>query len=150
MRVNILHIEEKEFKKLNVPTLFNDNNTSRCYATINYLQYSYKFSWQSDIIQPKETEIKNGVYAIGIDQNFAIIDFNINAVILNLRLDYLFCDTKIFKNFIYLITELEIIKIDIFTLEKIKEYALPDIFEEINFDDKIRVNCFENSVIYLD
>ncbi|HEX8576093.1 MAG TPA: hypothetical protein VF677_07335 [Flavobacterium sp.] len=150
MDIIISQIEETEFNKLNIPILFSDAKTNRCYGIISNHNYSYRFSWQSDVVKPNITEVKNGIYAIGIDQNLSIIDFNINSITCSLELTYFFYDTKIFDNFIYIITELEIIKIDIIAFKIIKEYELPDVFKEMVFaNNKVRVQCLDDNIIYL-
>ena len=148
MNIDILQIEELEFNKLNAPTLFNNSYTSRCFGIIKNKIFSYKFAWQSDLIKPVLTEVNKNVFAIGIDQNFAIINFNLNSIVSKLELSYTFYDTKIFNNFIYVITELEIIKINSLTFKVIKEYPLPEIFEEIILkNENITVRCLDGTVI---
>ena len=148
MNISLLKINESEFNKLNIPILFNDSYTSRCFGVIKNNKYSYKFSWQSDLIQPILSEVINGIFSIGIDQNFTIINFNLNLIAFKLELNYTFYDTKIFNDLIYVITELEIIKINALTFKVLEEYLLPDIFEEIIFEEKkISVRCLDQSVI---
>jgi hypothetical protein len=148
MKINILKVGESEFDKLNVPMLFNDINTRRCFGVIKNNISSYKYSWQSDMIEPLLTEITKDIYAIGIDQNFAVINFKLNSIVFKLELNYTFYDTKIFNEFIYVITELEIVKINSLTFKVMKEYQLPDIFEEILLTDKkITVRCLDQSII---
>jgi hypothetical protein len=149
MNIVISQINEQEFNNLNIQILFsNNNNTDRCFGIITNHILSYRFSWQSDMIQPLLTKVKSGIYSIGIDQKFAIVDFNLGAIVFYLELNYTFYDTKIFDNLIYLNTELEILIIDSVTFEVIKEYPLPDIFGEIiKTNEKITVRCLDNSII---
>ncbi|EOR96429.1 hypothetical protein ADIARSV_0332 [Arcticibacter svalbardensis MN12-7] len=61
---------------------------------------------------------------------------------LDLNLFYNFYDAKIFNDWLFVITELEIIKVDIKTLKVIGKYALPDFFEEMEFNHRIiEIKC---------
>ncbi len=131
MNIILKEISEFDFSNLNVPVLFHEKRTGRSFGTITSGSNSYKFSWQSNLLKPKLKMIRSGIYSIGIDQHFAIIDLVTNAVLINLNLDYFFCDAILCNDFVYVITELEIIKIHGASFEIIAEFELPDVYEGI-------------------
>ncbi|MNY79972.1 hypothetical protein D3C86_2208390 [compost metagenome] len=56
---------------------------------------------------------------------------------------------KLHEDFLYVITELSIIKIELVTFSIIEAFSLPDFFEEIIFDkNRIEVKCSNNEVAY--
>ncbi|HPQ22502.1 MAG TPA: hypothetical protein PK147_11650 [Saprospiraceae bacterium] len=66
-------------------------------------------------------------------------------------MDYYFYDTKIFKEAMYVITELEIIKINITDLAIVGTYSLPDYYERIEFnEDLITIKCIDDEIVNLD
>jgi hypothetical protein len=148
MKVELKLINEVVFNELNSKTIFNVERP-RCYGILANKDYSYKLGWQSEIVNPKINEISDNVYSIGIDLNFAIIDFEKGNVVLNLPLDYFFYDTKLHNGFIYVITELLIIKINQMTYEIIEKFDLPDFFDEIIFkDDTMEIRCLNDEIVY--
>lgn len=144
-------ITESEFKLLKAPELFHNTLGNICYGKIAFPnEINYKFSWQSDLIQPEIIEIKPGIFSIGIDLNITLIDTTKNVMILNILLNHFYYETLIFQNNIYIVSQLEIIQMDFNTLKIIKTHDLPDIFETIIFgEDKIEVACMENNRVEL-
>lgn len=147
MKVELKLINEVVFNESNLTTIFNVARP-RCYGILVNKDYSYKLGWQSEIVNPKINEISDNVYSIGIDLNFAIIDFEKGNVVLNLSLDYFFYDTKLQNGFIYVITELLIIKINQMTYEVIEKFSLPDFFNEIIFNNNtIEIKCLNDEIV---
>lgn len=147
MKVELKLINEVVFNELNSKTIFNAEG-SRCYGILANKDDSYKLGWQSEIVSPKINEISNNIYSIGIDLNFAIVDFEKDNIVLNLSLDYFFYETKLHNGFIYVVTELLIIKINQRTFDIIEEFGLPDFFEEIIFkDDIIEIKCLNEEIV---
>lgn len=148
MKVEFKAIVESEFKKIDSALIFNTER-SRCYGIIFNEELSFKFGWQSDLIIPEISRMSENVYSVGIDLNFTIIDFKENIIISNLLLDYFFYETKLHDDFLYIITELSIIKIELITFRLIETLYLPDIFVEIKFDnDRMQVKCFNDEIVY--
>lgn len=148
MKVEFKAITESDFKN-NHSTLIFNTERSRCYGVIFNKEISFKFGWQSNLIIPKINEISENVYSLGIDLNFVIIDFKKNIIILNLLLDYFFYEAKLYEDFLYVITELSIIKIELVTLKLIETFSLPDFFEGIIFDkNRIEVKCLNDEIAY--
>jgi len=141
-------ITEEEFNKSALPILFNEA-TSRRFGEIVNGSNGFRFSWQSDLIEPVITEINKNIYSIGIDQNFAIVNLDENNVLLRLRLTYNFLTTKLYKGSIFVCTELEILRLEHGgNYQVLSSYPLPDFFEDIIFeDDIIKVKCVENDLI---
>lgn len=143
-------ITEEEFNRSAFTELFNDKLTSRCWGIITNGINSFKFGWQSDLLEPLITEADTNVYTIGIDQNFVIADLDKGKVLLSLNLTYNFLTTILFKQNIFVCTELEIIKVTHNGFVVLSLYPLPDFFEELILsDDSIKVKCFEQDVIAL-
>lgn len=142
MEVFLKKIEEKVYNRMKSIILFSDKVSNRCFGVITNGITEYRLSWYSNLVEPVITNLSANIYSIGIDQNFVIIDFDKELILLKLNLDYNFINVKIFFGFIYLITELEIAKIDQITFNKIEEYGLPDFFEEIILQNNhITVKC---------
>ncbi|WP_374173053.1 hypothetical protein [Flavobacterium tructae] len=148
MKVEFKLINESIFKELKSEIIFN-TETPRCYGMIGNENYSFKFGWQSEIIIPQVNQISENVYSVGIDLNFVVLDFERNITVLNLSLDYFFYEIKLHEKFLYVITELSIIKIELVTYKIIEEFSLPDFYEEIIFDNnRIEVKCSNNESAY--
>jgi hypothetical protein len=151
MSIIIKEITENEFHLVEYPIIFSDGHSDRKFGLISNGKYSYKFAWRSDLISPVIVELTTWIYCLGIDQNFVIINFKSNAILLDLKLTYFFYDIKINGNFIYVITELEIIKIakTTFIVEKI--YDLPDMFQEIEFNNQeAKIKCFGDNIVFIE
>ena len=107
-----------------------------------------KIAWSSDLLQPEFLKIYPKVYAIGIDQNFAIYDFRKKYRIMCLDLMYLFCEMVMYDKKIFVATELEVFVIDIKQYEVIKTISLPDTYNKIeNNYGKIEIHCLDNTLI---
>lgn len=140
--IKIKKIDKIEFNLLDIPALLNEDKGNKCYAIVSNGILNYKIAWQSDLLSPLILKISNNIYCIGIDQFFYVVDFSKYNILLNLKLAYYFYDVKIFQKWIFVITELEIIRVnnDTFIIEN--EYSLPDFYERISFlDNSIKVKC---------
>ena len=150
MDINLIRISKENFDKNDSPILFMDNISNREWALLTNGLYTLKIAWHSDLINPMITKIDGYVYGIGIDQNFAVVDFSEQIIKLNLHLFYNFFETKILGDFFFIISELEIIKIEKFTLEIVHKYDLPEIFEEVVFkSDHYEIKCFGGYTIVI-
>ena len=147
----IKRISKTAFRKLNSYELFKEDKeaANNSFAVISESTNCFKIAWNSDI-EPMLIEIDANIYGIGIDQHFSIVDLNCNSVLLNINLFYNFFVTKLQGEWIYLITELEIIKISKLDFKIVKNYALPDYFEGIEFlDGQVIVKCSGNEIVIL-
>jgi hypothetical protein len=151
MNIELTDISDSDFKNLDIPTLFEDKHTDRTFGVLSDGRNEYKLGWQSDNIKPVIKWINTLLCSIGIDLVFVIFEFTTGRVLLKLSLDYFFYDTKIYNEFIYVITELEIIKINITNLAVVEIYSLPDCFESIEFNERnIMVICVGNEVVKIE
>jgi hypothetical protein len=148
MAVSLIKLTRTEYYSFNNLALFDDNLNSRCYGVITDGQNDFRLAWQSDLIEPILTQVEANVFSIGIDQDFAVVDFSKNIVLFRLRLIYNFIFTQLFKASIFVITELEIIKIDTANYKISNEYALPESFEDIiTLKDSLKILCAEGKYI---
>lgn len=138
MDIELSEISEIEFKKCGLPILFENELTDRVFAIVSNHKNKFKFAWQSTNLKPVIIALNRNstLCSIGIDLNFVIFDFYKGDILLNLDLTYFFYDTKIYGGFLYIITELEIIIIDILNLSIIDICSLPDYFTDIEFNEE--------------
>lgn len=140
--IKIRRIEKTEFDLHEMPTLFNEDRANKCFAIAENGIISYQFAWQSELINPIVLNIDKEIYCFGIDQSFCIADFSQHNILLNLKLTHYLYDVKKYQGWIFVISELEIIKININTYKIEEEYGLPDFFEKMHFENKsIKVKC---------
>lgn len=148
MQVSIKEISESDFNKLELPVLFEDNLTDRIFGIVSNGINKYKLSWQSTVSKPKITVIDDFRCSIGIDIVFVIFEFLTGEILIKLSLEYFFYNTESHNGFLYVITELEIIKINTTDLAIVETYALPDYFESIEFNEGIIVvKCVNDEVV---
>lgn len=152
MDAYLKNISVEEFNKLKVPILFEEGIFNRRFGVITNNKQSFGLAWRSDMIQPSLIELDLNIYGIGIDQNFAIVDFNNNLIRLKLSLTYNFYTIELFLSDIFIITELEIIRLNRVTFKVLDKYELPDLFEEmvLSHNDQLEVKCAGNISIVLD
>lgn len=144
-------ISESDFNKSDLPTLFEDKLLDRSFGLISDGINGYKLGWQSEIVKPVIKWINNGLCSIGIDLVFVIFEFTTGKILQTLSLAYFFYNTKTYNGFIYVITELEIIKIKIEDLLIVEIYSLPDYFESIDFNEgNIVVKCVSDEVVNIE
>jgi hypothetical protein len=146
--VALKKITKEDFNKSDLPELFNDHRTSRSFGELSSGLNGFKFAWQSTIVEPLITEVDPSIYAIGIDQNFAIVNLNNSKTFTNLNLTYNFLTTILTEKDIFVCTELEVIRLrhgD--SYELLSSHPLPDLFEELIFeDDGVKIRSAENYV----
>jgi hypothetical protein len=151
MKIELNEISESDFKKLDIPTLFEDKLEDRTFGVVSDGRNQYKLGWQSENVKPEIKWISTVLCSIGVDLVFVIFEFTTGRVSKVLSLDYFFYDTKIYNGFIYVITELEIIKVNIKDLEVVETYSLPDYFESIEFNEgNIVVKCVGDEVVNIE
>jgi hypothetical protein len=151
MNIELTEISDSVFKKLDIPTLFEDKLTDRTFGVVSDGKNEYKLGWQSENVKPVMKWINTLLCSIGVDLVFVIFEFTTGRVLQKLSLDYFFYDTKIYNGFIYVITELEIIKINIVNLAIVEIYSLPDYFKSIEFNERnIVVKCVGDEVVKIE
>lgn len=151
MDVEIREVSKVDFIRLDIPILFEDQLTDRAFGVVSNGMSEYKIGWSSEGIKPSIAMINSTFCAIGIDLIFVIFNFNNGEVVLKLLLDYFFYGIKMHNNILYLITELEIIKIEISDLKVIRTYALPSYFKDIEFREGfVVVKCLDNDIVSIE
>ncbi|HEY5751394.1 MAG TPA: hypothetical protein VIU12_35290 [Chryseolinea sp.] len=152
MQVELIEVEKEDFANVDCEILFANVLADRKHVMLSKGEDpKYKFTWQSDLIKPELTEIADDVFSIGIDLNFAIVNIETRNVLLNVSLDSFFYYTTTLGDSIYVIAEVEIMKIDKHSYVIIHRYGLPDIFEEMKVvNDRIEVKCFGEQTVYID
>ncbi len=148
--MNIEIIDYDTYKSLNCESVFKDyhNDFYRIYGKIVEDDCCTKIAWSSDLLLPHFIEIFPKIFAIGIDQDFAIYDFDLKSRIMYLDLVFLFCEMVIFDKKIYIATELEIIIIDIQQYKIIDTIPLEDTYDKIKIScDEIEIYCMNNTFI---
>jgi|SRR5690606_23094253 len=152
MSVSVIYkeISSVEFAELDCIILFHEEKTARRFGLITNGLMSFKFSWQSDTIDPVVKVYENSFYCLGIDQTFSIIKFNEKAFPSVIKLDYLLYDIRFINGVIWVITELEILLIDATYNEIIKRISLPSFFQEITSESPlVAVECMEGEIVYV-
>lgn len=138
------------YKKLNYDPVFDDphNDSYRIYGKLVEGDSYAKIAWSSDLLQPQFLKIFPKVYAIGIDQNFAIYDFKKKHRIMCLDLMFLFCEMVMYNKKIFVATELEVFVIDIQQYKVVHTISLSDTYNKIEINcGNVEIHCMDNTFI---
>ena len=138
------------YKKINYDSVFDDshNNSYRIYGKLVEGDSYAKIAWSSDLLQPQFLKIFPKVYAIGIDQNFAIYDFKKKHRIMCLDLMFLFCEMVMYNKKIFVATELEVFVIDIQQYKVVHTISLSDTYNKIEINrGNVEIHCMDNTFI---
>lgn len=138
------------YKKINYDSVFDDshNNSCRIYGKLVEGDSYAKIAWSSDLLQPQFLKIFPKVYAIGIDQNFAIYDFKKKHRIMCLDLMFLFCEMVMYNKKIFVATELEVFVIDIQQYKVVHTISLSDTYNKIEINcGNVEIHCMDNTFI---
>lgn len=151
MTVIYREISIVEFSELDCVILFHEEKTARRFAVITNGLISFKFSWQSDTIDPVMKGYDDSFYCLGIDQMFSIIKFSEEAFRSVVKLDYFLYDIRFIKGLIWVLTELEILVIDTRGYEIVERILLPSFFQEIISESPVvTVECMEGEIMYIE
>lgn len=151
MNIVIKEISEPEFKELKIPVLFEDASIDRTFGVISDGKNEYKLGWQSENIKPVIKWVNTILCSIGVDLMFVMFEFTSGRILQKFSLDYYFYDTRIYNGAIYVITQLEIIKINIAELVIVENYSLPDYFESIEFNEgAVVVKCVGDEIVNIE
>lgn len=142
-------ISKLEFKNSNVPTLLGTYETDKVFSLISNKRKAYKFSWKSELVDPIIKEWNN-VCVLGIDLDLVILNFETNEILNRLQFDSFFYDIQFYHEVIYVITQLEVFRINSFDFKIIDTYPLPDVFKKIEMKDgSIVIECFGGELIFV-
>ena len=151
MSVIFREISYIEFSELDCAVLFHEEKTARRFGVITNGIFKFKFSWQSENINPIVKGCINSVYYLGIDLMFSIIKFGEETFRSVVKLDYFLYDIILIKGWICVITELEILVIDASCYEIVKRISLPSLFKEINSESPLlAVECMEGESVNIE
>ncbi len=149
--MNLKEISEIDYNSSNLPILFEDKQTDRMFAIISNNIHSFKFGWQSTIIKPVVKEIGEEIYAIGIDQNFIIINLSTGDIKLKLDLFYTFSNIEVYNDFIFVMTELEVFIINKINFTRLTEVFLPEFYANMEVNGtNIKFICIDDSEVDFD
>lgn len=141
-------ISEINYKSSTLPVLFEDERTDRMFGIISNNIHSFKFGWQSTNIKPVVKEVSKEIYAIGIDQNFILIDLNIVNIKLKLKLFYFFYNLVVYDTFMIVITELEILIVSLINYNLLTSISLPELYENMETNGKnLKFTCIDGSYV---
>ncbi|QEM09103.1 hypothetical protein [Mucilaginibacter rubeus] len=88
------------------------------------------------------------MYAVGIDEQFAVVDFNSKQVALNIELSFPYHEARVVSTSIVLACELEVLIIDIHNYHVIDWRSLPDIYYSMDLEgDKVNITFMDGNVV---
>jgi len=151
MSITIKKIPEAEFKALNCPVLFADEWRDRAFGVILAGENTYKFGWPTETQSPVVKWIDTLTCSFGVDLDFVIIDSPGGNVLHKMHLDYWLYDIQLFDAFLYVITEIEIIKMNTKDNSIIETYSLPDIYKNMEPSGSgFLVECLDGEVVRIE
>lgn len=148
MNILLEPITVDEFKKS--IQLFSDPKTDRRFLKIKAGKSEYSIGWRSDLLNPVILEVTPHVFVVGIDQYFAVVDYEKKEILLKINLEFNLYDIRLVNRRLFVLTELEIIEISITNWQVIQVYSLPDYFQEIIIlDGLVKAKCVDGSIVDL-
>ena len=144
-------IPEEVYCKLEVLEVFSNKLYAHSFGEISDIVGNCKFAWQSTIVEPQIIELSEFTYAIGIDQNFAIVNLSNKYINVNVYTDSCIVSIIKVKGCILVCTQLEVFKYNNGgSYELLSSTDLPEFFEDaIITDDKIAIKTYGGSLIDL-
>lgn len=131
-------LTSKEYYSLEAPVLFSeeDSRFNKCFGFLSMGEQKYKFSWYSDLVEPKIELLNKNSYGIGIDQHFCILNSSSR--------DYKCWDLStpflymiVYERYAVVICEVNILLISLDTLKIEKEYMFSEIISDVRFENRI-------------
>lgn len=142
MVASLKNLTEEDFYKLNLPILFGERITNRRFAILTNGQQTFGLAWGSHLMDPIITEISLNVFGVGIDQYYSIANFTMGGIELTLSLTYNFVCATVISETLFIITEVEIVKVNTITFEVVEEYGLPGPFREMSVkNNMLEIKC---------
>lgn len=145
--VILKHISESDFLSSEKIVVFDDSTYNRCFCEILIDERGFKLGWNSDLMQPMVLCLSLETYVVGIDEYFAIVNFKTLEIIKKIKLDYNFIKVLLYQEYLFVITELEIIKLknEDYTIEN--TFLLNDIFDSFKIDNNdILIETFDGNI----
>lgn len=151
MEVDLEYMSEEEFNRSNYQILFISPLSNRKFAQVKYKNKTVLIAWQSELIKPFVVEIKSGVYAVGVDLSFGVIDFNLEHILFRFETNSFISDLKKINGTFYLLTELAIYDLDLKRWEVKTVIDLPDILVDfLEYEDHIIIECMDGTEVRLE
>lgn len=152
MSVIITEINESEYKKSDSIELFEINERLQYnrFVVITAFQKKYKISWESEKVFLDLREISQYIYLLGIDQKFIIYDFFNSTVKLEMTLDSYYVQSLLYKDYLIIITELDLFFISKQSFRVESRIALKDIFTKIDVkEEEVCIHCIGDSELHI-
>ena len=158
-RTNMIQkLTKKQYNILVTLELFSEEY-SRSYGCITIDSKTYKFSWQSTLIDPQIEFFKPNIVGIAIDQHFCLLNSK-NGEFKTFRLFTPFLFMKTFEKELFIVCETEIMLLNPFLLEQDREYSFDEIIKDITVrdqfltvffidDSETRINLNDENSIYI-
>lgn len=139
MDLIIKEISESDYLKLDCKELteWNDLTKFNHFMLITASQQNFKLCWESSLIYPDFVRISDYTYCVGIDQIFFIFDFLNGDFKLSMEFDCYFIQVMKYRNFVLVITQMDIYILKLSDYSIYKTVNLPDVFSDIKFDSSV-------------
>lgn len=146
----IKEITEDDYNNSTNLFLFKSDGLNRKFGLISNRDVHYVIGWQSDLVNPKVLGLTFCSTAVGIDLNFAIINFCTVQVLVKMALTFNFIDIVKAWERLFLITEMEVFELELESYNVINTYLLPDIYEEIIVSEEaILLKCVDGKEVQI-
>lgn len=152
MSLIITEINESEYKKSDSIELFEINERLQYnrFVAITAFQKKYKISWESEKVFLDLREISQYIYLLGVDQKFIIYDFFNSIVKLEMTLDSYYVQSLLYKDYLIIITELDLFFISKQSFRVESRIALKDIFTKIDVkEEELCIHCIGDSELHI-
>lgn len=152
MSLIITEINESEYKKSDSIELFEINERLQYnrFVAITAFQKKYKISWESEKVFLDLHEISQYIYLLGVDQKFIIYDFFNSTVKLEMTLDSYYVQSLLYKDYLIIITELDLFFISKQSFRVESRIALKDIFTKIDVkEEELCIHCIGDSELHI-
>lgn len=152
MSLIITEIKESEYKKSDSIELFEFNERLQYnrFVEIIAFQKKYKISWVSEKVSIDIRKVSQYIYLLGVDQKFIIYDFLNTTAKLEISLDCYYVQSLLYKNYLIIITELDLFFISKQSFRVESRIALKDIFTEIEVkEEELYIHCIDDSELHI-
>lgn len=148
--MNFNLISEQEFNANHQNLLFNESAFDKKFAYIEINNKRFFFSWSSDLVSPSVLNYNDSFIFIGIDKNYAIIGIDRKEILKAIQLDYVFYESKVIDEMLYICTELSILILSIPHFHLQKKIDLQEIFSSISLiEDKLVIEMLDGNTLVI-
>ncbi len=133
----------KEYYSLEAPTLFSekDYRCNNCFGLVRIGVHDYKFSWNSNLINPTIELLDSNIHGIGVDQHYCLLNSS-SDVFYCWDLDTNFLFTIVYERYVIVICEINILFISLDSLKVEKEYMFTEIISDVRIENHIMMITF--------